>query len=140
MIPHRLRDVGYESGSMLPMFGALVFISVLVVALVVDIAMLQMSYRRTASTADRIVEAAAAMVDVAHLRDQGAVVLDPIEAAEVASELAVSERMLAQMTIEVVSGRICVEVRDQYDVVALRIIAGDSVPVIVRSCAEPRSG
>jgi hypothetical protein len=126
---------------MLPLFGALVFIAVLVVALVVDIALLQGTFRRMASSADRIAEGAAAMIDVEHLRDEGAVVLEAAEAISMASSLAVAEGMSGDhMTVEIDDGRICVELRGRYDVVALRIITGEPVAVTVRSCAEPAVG
>ena len=129
-----------ETGSMLPLVAALVFVGFVMIGLGVDIAMLHRGYRGAAIVADTAAEAGAAMVDIATLHD-GQVALATVDARTRATEVA---RALApgdiELDVESDQGRICVRIRRAHDPVALAAVGAGTVTIDVRSCAEPRIG
>lgn len=133
--------VGEQHGSMLPMVGGLLFVAILVVALLADLALLQGTYRRTASSADRIAEAAAAMLDDDILRTDGTIAIDEGAATERAIAVARGEGIPQDLlAVEIAGGTVCVEVRRLHEPVAIRVITSHAIDVRVRSCAVPAVG
>lgn len=130
-----------EMGSMLPLFAALAFTALVVVALVADIAMLQVAYRSTASRADRIAEGAASQIDEGWLRAHGAIRLDTGAARVRAEELAGAEGIGPEaIDLEVSIDRLCVTIVQPHMPFALPAVVGSSVSVEVRACADPDTG
>lgn len=126
---------------MLPMTMGLLFVSLLVVALVADIAGLQTTYRIVAGKADRISEGAAAMIDADVLQTEGVVELNADAAAARARTLGIAEGVTGDdLEVDVDGAAICVEIVQRYEPFALRVVAGRSIDVAVRSCAEPSVG
>lgn len=135
------RGPGAEDGSMLPLVGALLFTAIVVVALLADLAMLQVAYRSAASQADRIAEAAAAMIDEADVHARGTVVLDQEAARARAIDVAEGEGLgHSDVGVEVAPDRVCVTVTRVHEPSSLRVIGGGPAEVRVRSCAAPGSG
>ena len=129
-----------ETGSMVPLVAALVFVGFVVIALGVDIALLHRGYRAAAIVADTAAEAGAAMVDVAALHD-GRLELAMADARTRATEIG---RALApadtDLEVESDSARICVRVEQRHTTMALAAVGVGTVTIDVRSCAEPRTG
>lgn len=125
---------------MVPLFGGLVVVSFVMIALVVELALLGATYRSLASTADAAAEAGAAMLSepdayrsVLELdRDRSAV-----EAARVVRALAGSA---ASFDVEANADVVCVHVRQSYEPATLAFLGLGQVEVAVSSCAEPRVG
>lgn len=125
---------------MLPMFGALVFTSFVMVALVVELALLGSAYRSAAAAADAAAEAGAAMlaedrayagelaVDVVRARDESTVV---------GTALA---RGGAVVDVDATALEVCVTVRDRYLPATLGFLGASGIDVVVSTCAEPRAG
>lgn len=129
-----------ETGSMLPLVAALMFVGFVVIALGVDIAMLHRGYRTSAIVADTAAEAGAAMVDVAALHD-GQVALATVDARTRASDVARTLAPVdAEVEVELDDVRVCVRVRQRHATVALVAVGVGTVMIDVRSCAEPRIG
>lgn len=126
---------------MLPLVGGLIFVAFVTVALVADIAMLQMAHRSAASRADRLAEAGAAMIDEVQLREQGMVVLDPVAAEmRVREAVAIEGLDLHAVGIDASPARACVEVSHVVHPVALRAMTNEPIDVRVTACAEPAIG
>lgn len=121
---------------MLPMVGALLFVAILVVALLADLALLQGTYRRTASHADRIAEAAAAMLDEDRFRSEGAITVDEDAAAMRALRIAADHGIPPDaVSVDVDGPSVCVEVHVAHEPVAIRMVVPEVIDVRVRSCA-----
>ena len=129
-----------DDGSTLPMFGALVFTSFVMVALVVELALLGFAYRSAAAAADAAAEAGAAMlaedrayadeiaVDVFRARD---------ESMAVGTALA---RRGAVVDVDATVLQVCVTVRDRHLPATLAFLGVSSIDIVVNTCAEPRLG
>ncbi len=137
MIRRRVSD---ERGSMLPMFGGLIFVSFIMIALVVELALLGIAYRSTASVADASAEAGAAMLSESHAYASEFVV-DPTrarsEALGVAYSLAGSS---VAVEVEATPSGVCVTVENRYQPTTLLFLGVSGVDVTATSCAEPRIG
>lgn len=130
-----------ESGSMVPLVGGLIFVALLVIALVAEIAMLQVSYRVAASQADRAAEAGAAMIDEGRVRIDGVVVLDPMAAIERAQEAAVAAGVEQRhLDIDADGTIVCVSLTHRHEPFAIRMVTTAPVEITVRSCATPVIG
>ena len=129
-----------ERGSMLPMFGGLIFVSFIMIALVVELAMLGIAYRSTASAADASAEAGAAMLSE---RDAyvSRVAIDPQRARSEATGVAYSLiGSGAKVEVEATPSTVCVTVVDRYEPTTLLFLGVAGVDVTATSCAEPRVG
>jgi hypothetical protein len=129
-----------ETGSMLPLVAALVFVGFVIIALGVDIALLHRGYRAAAIVADTAAEAGAAMVDVAALHEgrlELAMADALTRATEVGGALAPAD---SDLEVEFDNERICVRVEQRHTTVALGVVGVGTVTIDVRSCAEPRTG
>lgn len=129
-----------ESGSMLPLVAALVFVAFVVVGLCVDVAVLHMGYRGVAIVADTAAEAGASMIDPDMLHG-GQTALDQASARARALEVAMSLAPEgAEFVVQATDIEVCVQIRQQHDTVALAAVGARSVTIDVRSCATPRIG
>jgi hypothetical protein len=126
-----------ERGSMLPLLGGLVFASLVIVSLAVDVALLHGAYVEVGLLADVAAESGAAMIDEAQAHDER-LVIDADRARRAAHGVLAggSERMEA--VIEGAS--LCVTVTREHRTVALGLVGVAAVDVRVRSCAEPVTG
>jgi hypothetical protein len=127
-----------EHGSMLPMFAALTFTSFVMIALVVELALLGANYRVVAGAADAAAESGASILSTADAY-ASELVLDSAgatsEALRVARSLSDGEASASA------SGAVlCVTVSDVYRPLTLLAIGISDVDISVRSCAEPRRG
>ncbi|MEN8238194.1 MAG: hypothetical protein ABFR53_03215 [Actinomycetota bacterium] len=129
-----------ETGSMLPAFGGLLFVSFVLVTLAVEIGLLGVAYRDTASIADTAAEAGAAMIDVGSLHE-GSTVLNSRDAVEEASAtLTLSGVSASEASIEVDDATVCVAISRQHAVQALGYLAISTIQIEVTGCAEPATG
>jgi len=128
-----------ERGSMLPAFAGLVFVSLVILALAVEIASFGVAYRQTADLADVAAESGASMIDESALHN-GSTVLD--EPAAVREALAVVSGAGGRDTarVDVAPDRVCVSVTRVHETTALSILSIGAVDVEVTSCAVPRTG
>lgn len=126
-----------ERGSMLPLVGALVFVTFTVLALVVDIALLHGAYLEAAAHADAAAEFGAAMVDVEAIHD-GELLLDAARARDAA--LAAVELNETVLALDVSRDVICVTLGSVHRTHALTLVGVREVDVRVRSCARPAEG
>ena len=129
-----------ESGSMLPMFGGLIFVSFIMIALVVELAMLGVAYRSTASVADASAEAGAAMLSERHAY-ASEVVIDPVRARSEA--LGVAHALMGlgvKVDVDATLSSVCVTVEHRYEPTTLLFLGVSGVDVTATSCAEPRIG
>lgn len=129
-----------ERGSMLPAFAGLVFVSLVILALALEIASFGVVYRQTADIADVAAESGASMIDQAALHT-GSTVLD--EAAAVREALAIVSGVGGggvSASVDVLPDRVCVSVMRVHEATALNVISIGAVNVEVTSCAEPRTG
>jgi hypothetical protein len=124
-------------GSMLPLVGALIFTSLVVVALAIDIALLHSAYLDVGSEADIAAEYGAAMIDVAAMHD-GSLRLDP-ERARSAATTSVSDGSRV-VSLDVTDSAICVTVGRQHRTRALTLVGMRDIDIRVRSCASPAAG
>lgn len=125
---------------MLPLFGGLVFVAFVVIALVVDIALLGVAYRTAASQADIAAEAGAAMVDHQFIH-VGETILDVHAATSQTMWAAVRQGLPSDaVTVEADTAGICATVSVPHRTFALAFIGAQSVDVVVRSCASPAVG
>jgi hypothetical protein len=129
-----------QDGSVLPLFGGLLFVAFVVIALVVDIALLGVAYRTVASQADIAAEAGAAMVHHPSLH-AGETVLD-VDAAEAESLSAAARQGLlpGDITVEANGAAICATVSVRHRTFALAFLGAQLVDVAVQSCASPALG
>jgi hypothetical protein len=127
-------------GSILPLVGGLLFVSLVVLALATDLALLHGTYRESAAAADFAAEAGASMVDAGSLH-AGRLELDPA-AAEIAARATVDGSFdgSVKTMVEVSPNEICVSVVSDHQTIALPAVGIRSVVVRVRSCAEPATG
>ena len=128
-----------ERGSMLPAFAGLVFVSLVILALAVEIASFGVAYRQTADLADVAAESGASMIDESALHI-GLTVVD--EQAAVREALAVVSGAGRRDTARVDASldRVCVSVTRVHEATALSILSIGAVDVEVTSCAVPRTG
>lgn len=129
-----------EAGSTLPMFGALVFTSFVIVALAVELAMVGATYRSAAAAADAAAEAGAAMV--APDRAYGDEIVLDVERAR-SESLAVGTALArhgAVVQVDATLVAVCVTVRDWYLPATLGFLGAPGIDVAVDTCAEPRVG
>lgn len=129
-----------EGGSLLPMTSALLFVSLLVVALVSDIALLHGEYRSTASMADRIAEAGAAVLDEGRMH-LGVLAIDPDRSVAYAADLAVGLGLdPSEVTFTVDGSSFCVSIHRTHRAAFLGGIGGGDQLIAVESCSVPASG
>ena len=129
-----------ETGSMLPAFGGLLFVSFVLLTLAVEIGLLGVAYRDTASIADTAAEAGAAMIDVGALHD-GSTVLDAHDAvAEAGASLSRLGVAASEASIQVGDTSVCVAISRRHAVQALGYLSISSVQINVTGCAEPATG
>ena len=122
---------------MVPFIGALAFVSFVVIALAVDMALVHLAYLEMSSEADAAAEFGASMIDVdaAH---RGTVEVDARRA-----ESAVASIVPGHVSIEelfTTTDAVCVTLGRQHRTVAMAFAGFRSVHVEARSCAEPRAG
>jgi len=129
-----------ERGSVLPLVGGLLFISLTMLAVALELGMLHATYRWSASTADIAAEAAASMIrrDLAYSGELG---IDPVQAQDAARE-AVRRLGAGEVTVDVEVGGLeaCVTVTSLYRTTVLSLLGARTVDVRVRSCAVPAVG
>jgi hypothetical protein len=129
-----------EEGSMLPMFGGLILIAFIVIALAVEISLLGQAYRIAAAAADTASEAGAAMlaepsVYASHIE------LDIARADGESRVVAMAiARPGASVSVTASTTDVCVTVMDAYHPRTLVFLGVDSIDIAVTSCAEPRTG
>lgn len=129
-----------EHGSMLPLFGGLMFVSFAMISLVVELAMLGGAYRNTAGAADAASEAAASMVATGAIYD-GETTVNPAAAEATAASVAGSLASVdATVTVAAAAAQVCVTVSDSYRTRTLTFIGVSTIDISVTSCAEPRTG
>jgi len=132
--------VNDETGSMLPAFGGLLFVSFVLLSLAIEIGLLGVAYRDTASIADTAAEAGAAMIDIASLHE-GSTVLNAQDAmAEAGASLTRSGVAASEASIQVGDTRVCVAISRNHAVQALGYLAISSIQIEVTGCAEPATG
>lgn len=129
-----------ERGSMLPAFGGLLFVSFVLLTLAVEIGLLGVAYRDTASIADTAAEAGAAMIDIGALHE-GSTVLNATDAvAEASASLTRSGLSTSQASIQVSTSSVCVAISRSHAVQALGYLAISTIQIGVTGCAEPATG
>jgi hypothetical protein len=129
-----------EVGSLLPMTAALLFVALLVVALVSDIALVHGEYRSTASMADSIAEAGAAFVDEGRMH-LGVLAIDPDRSVAYAADLAVGLGLdPSEVTFTVDGSSFCVSIRQTHRAAFLGAVGGGDQVIAVESCSIPASG
>jgi hypothetical protein len=129
-----------ETGSMLPAFGGLLFVSFVLLTLALEIGLLGVAYRDTASIADTAAEAGAAMIDAAALH-KGSTILNARDAvAEANASLARSGVAASEANIQVGDTLVCVAISRRHAVQALGYLAINAVQIDVTGCAEPATG
>jgi Flp pilus assembly protein TadG len=120
------------------MFAGLVFTSFVMLALVVELALLATDYRVVAGAADAAAESGASMLSVVDAY-ASELALDPAaarsEALRVASALSAGD-----VSVSISGSTLCVTVSDVYRPTTLLNLGVSAVDVTVRSCAEPRRG
>ena len=127
-----------ERGSILPMFAALTFTSFVMIALVVELALLAANYRVVAGAADAAAESGASMLSVSGAY-ASELALDGVAARSEA--IRVATQLSSGTTSVWVSGtELCVTVSDIYRPTTLLNLGMSAIDVTVRSCAEPRRG
>lgn len=131
---------GREDGSMLPMFGALVFTSFVMVALVVELALLGFAYRSAAAAADAAAEAGAAMLaeDRAYADE---IAVDVLRAEDESRAVGTAlARRGAVVDVDATALQVCVTVRDRHLPATLSFLGVSGIDIAVNTCAEPRVG
>jgi len=124
---------------MLPAFAGLVFVSLVILALAVEIASFGVAYRQTADLADVAAESGASMIDQSALHN-GSTVLDEPAAAREALTVVSGAGFGETARVDVLPDRVCVSVTRVHEATALSFLAIGAVDVQVTSCAEPRTG
>ncbi|HSJ70025.1 MAG TPA: hypothetical protein VLA29_00070 [Acidimicrobiia bacterium] len=129
-----------EFGSLLPMTAALVFVALLVVALVSDIALVHGEYRSTASMADAIAEAGAGFLDEGRMH-LGVLAIDADRSVAYAADLATDLGLdPSEVTFTVDGSSFCVSIRRTHRAAFLGSIGGSDQLIEVESCSVPASG
>jgi hypothetical protein len=125
---------------MLPAFGGLLFVSFVLLTLAVEIGLLGVAYRDTASIADTAAEAGAAMIDIGAIHE-GSTVLNARDAvAEATESLTRSGIAASEASIDVGEVLVCVAISRRHAVQALGYLAISTVQIEVTGCAEPATG
>jgi hypothetical protein len=125
---------------MLPAFGGLLFVSFVLLTLAVEIGLLGVAYRDTASIADTAAEAGAAMIDIGAIHE-GSTVLNARDAvAEASASLTRSGIAASEASIDVGEVSVCVAISRRHAVQALGYLAISSIQIEVTGCAEPATG
>lgn len=129
-----------ETGSMLPAFGGLLFVSFVLLTLTVEIGLLGAAYRETADIADIAAEVGAAMIDASSIHG-GLTKLEVSGAAsEAASSLSLSGVTPSEANVQVAETSVCVSISRQHQIHALGYLSITNVQVQVTGCAEPATG
>lgn len=129
-----------EEGSMLPMFGGLILIAFIVIALAVEVSLLGQTYRIAAAAADAASEAGAAMLAVPSAYESN-IELDAVLADSESRIVAMAlSRPGASVDVAASTVDVCVTVRDEYHPRTLVFLGVESIDIAVTSCAEPRTG
>lgn len=129
-----------ERGTLLPMTAALLFVALLVVALVSDIALLHGEYRSTASMADRIAEAGAGVLDEGRMH-LGVLAIDPEYSVAYAGDLAADLGLdPSDLTFTVDGSLFCVTLRRTHRAAFLGAVGGGDQVIAVEACSVPASG
>lgn len=129
-----------EGGTLLPMTAALLFVALVVVALVSDLALVHGEYRSAASMADRIAEAGAGILDEGRMH-RGVLAIDPDRSVTYATDLAADLGLdPAEVAFTVDGSSFCVAIHRVHRAVFLGAIGGGDQPIAVESCSVPASG
>ena len=126
-----------ERGSMLPMLGGLVFVTLVVLAVAVDVARLHTAHVELGLAADVAAEAGAAMIDEAAAHG-GELVLDALRATDAALAAAGADLEVSDSRVN--GGTICVTLTGEHRTMALTFVGIEAVPVTGRSCAQAVAG
>jgi hypothetical protein len=129
-----------ENGSMVPLFGGLVVVAFVMIALVVEIALLGATYRSVSSTADAAAEAGAAMLSEGDLYRSVVEIDRSRSVAEASRVIRALAGPTASFDLDVHPTTICVRVHQAYEPATLAFLGLGQVEVSVTSCAEPRVG
>jgi hypothetical protein len=127
-----------ERGSTLPLFAGLVLTSFVMIALVVELALLSATYRVVAGAADAAAESGASMLSVADAY-ASELALDTAAATSEAMRV-VAALSTGDATVSISGAQLCVTVSDVYRPTTLLNLGVSAVDVTVQSCAEPRRG
>lgn len=127
-----------EQGSTLPLFAALLFTSFVMIALVVELALLSANYRTVAAAADAAAESGAAMLSTADAYDSKLLLDTTAATAEAKRVAAALSRGVSSVSIS--GTTLCVIVSDVYLPSTLLHVGVSQVDLTVESCAEPRRG
>jgi hypothetical protein len=120
--------------------GGLLFVSLVMIAVTTDLALLHAAYRQTSATADFAAEAGAGMFDQGSLH-AGVVELDSEAAERTARDwVERSTGDTVEVTVDGSEIEICVTVARHHRTTALSPLGIRSVVVRVRSCAKPATG
>jgi hypothetical protein len=118
----------------------LLFVSFVLLTLAVEIGLLGVAYRDTASIADTAAEAGAAMIDIGAIHE-GSTVLNARDAvAEASASLTRSGIAASEASIDVGEVLVCVAISRQHAVQALGYLAISSIQIEVTGCAKPATG
>jgi len=132
--------VNDERGSMLPAFGGLLFVSLVLLTLAVEIALLGAAYRDTATLADMAAEAGAAMIDQQALHE-GTTTVDPgaatLEALATVTRAGISS---SDTVVEIRGASVCVSIQRRHRTLGLRYLAISEILIDVSGCAQPGTG
>jgi len=129
-----------ERGSVLPLVGGLLFVSLVMIAVTTDLALLHAAYRQTSAIADFAAEAGAGMIDQGSLH-AGVVELDSAAAERTARDwVERSTSDSVEITVDSSKIEICVALARSHHTTALPALGIRSVVVRVRSCALPVTG
>ena len=120
------------------MFAALTFTSFVMIALVVELALLAANYRVVAGAADAAAESGASMLSVSDAY-ASELALDGVAARSEAIRVA-TQLSSGTATAWVSDTELCVTVSDIYRPTTLLNLGMSAIDVTVQSCAEPRSG
>jgi len=129
-----------ESGSVLPMFAGLLFVSFVMLTLAVEVALLGAVWRQTADIADIAAEAGAAMIDEDRLHEGVRVVDHSAAGAAAVRATEGFDTSIVDIVIDVDDESVCVTVRVRHPTVGLRIVAVNDIVVAVSRCAVPAVG
>ncbi len=120
------------------MFAGLALTSFVMIALVVELALLSATYRVVAGAADAAAESGASMLSVTDAY-ASRLVLDTAAAKSEAMRV-VAVLSSGDATISISGEQLCVTVSDLYRPTTLLNLGVSAVNVTVQSCAEPRRG
>lgn len=128
-----------ESGSVLPLLGALIFVAFAVIALVTEIALLHGAFLDVASTADRAAEAGAARLDPDALH-RGEIGLAPAAARAAAEHYVDGAAPNDDASVSATVSEVCVTVERAHRLNVLSIVGIRSQSISVEACAAPAAG